>query len=97
MTKTRRALLLQDHDLQKQIEDIDVSWQQSKVRCSSFVLHFKENMVNGVSRDLSIMFELWQFIPTVKPLNHAKQPLRAKLQQVQMERAELEHKLEETV
>ena len=62
-----------------------------------FVLHFKENMVNNVSRDPSIMFELWQFIPTVKPLNHAKQPLRAKLQQVQIERAELEHKLEETV
>src|ERR1700722_9758910 len=38
-------------------------------------------------------FELWQFMPTIKPLNHAKQPLRAKLQQVQMERVELGHKL----
>jgi len=55
--------------------------------------HFKENIVDGVSRDPSIMFELWQFMLTIKPLNHAKQPL----QQVQMERAELEHKLEETV
>jgi len=61
-----------------------------------FVLHLK-NMVNGVSLDPSIMFEFWQFMPTIKPLNHPKQPLRAKLQQVQMERAELEHKLEETV
>jgi hypothetical protein len=36
-------------------------------------------------------------MPTIKPLNHAEQPLRAKLQQVQMERVELGHKLGETV
>lgn len=83
----------QDHDLQKQIEDIDVFLATKQSRMFQFVLYLKENMVNGISRDASIMFELWQFMPTIKPLNHAKQPLRATLQQVRMERAELEHKL----
>jgi hypothetical protein len=70
--------LQQDHDLQKQTEDIDVLLATKQSQIFHLVLRFKKNMVNGVSRDPSVMFGLSQFMPTIKPLNHAKQLLRAK-------------------
>jgi len=39
-------------------KDIDVFLATKQSQMFQFVLHFKENMVNGVSRGPSIMFEL---------------------------------------
>jgi hypothetical protein len=95
--KARRLLMKQDHDLRKEIEDIDITMTTKHSQMFQLLFRIKENMVNGVSFDPEVQYEFMQLMPRHLPLNHAKEPLRAELQRLRKERAELELKMEGVV
>jgi hypothetical protein len=64
-------------------------------RIFQLLFQIKENMVKGVSYDPKVKIEFMQLSPSLLPLNHAKDQLRAVWKRVRKERAKLEREMED--